>query len=84
MMTSSPSYLLMKPQTLAAIHLVRAWREATKHPLYFSLDAGPNLHLLYPEDIIAEVREFIANDLGQYCEGETFLGDWVGEGPEEL
>ena len=50
MMTSSPSYLLMRPNTIKLIELVRDFRQNTKLPLYFSLDAGPNLHLLYPHN----------------------------------
>lgn len=84
MMCSNPSYVLMQPQTLAIIARVREWREETGHPLYFTLDAGPNVHLLYPGEIVAEVRGFIEEDLKQYCENEYFIQDWVGEGPEEL
>jgi diphosphomevalonate decarboxylase len=83
MMASQPSYTLMRPASLSIIEKVRAWREATGHPLFFTLDAGPNVHLLYPEDIIHDVRAFIESDLKQHCEGGWYIQDWVGEGPEE-
>jgi diphosphomevalonate decarboxylase len=84
MMASNPSYILMRPNTLKMIELLRAYREDTKHPIYFSLDAGPNLHLLYPEDIVHEVRPFIDSELAPLCEKNIYIPDWVGKGPEQL
>jgi len=83
MMTSEPSYILMRPNTLQMIEKVRAYRQETKHPLYFSLDAGPNLHLLYPDAIKREVKEFIQSDLVQFCEDGEVIDDQVGMGPIE-
>lgn len=84
MMCSNPSYLLLQPDSIAIIDKVRAYREETKHPVYFTLDAGPNVHLLYPGDIVHEVRAFVADQLAQHCENGYCIQDWVGEGPEEL
>lgn len=84
MMCSNPSYMLLEPGTVALIQKIRAWRADTKHPVYFSLDAGPNIHLLYPGDIVAEVRGWIEEDLKEHCADGWFIQDWVGEGPEEL
>lgn len=80
MMTSSPSFTLLHPNTLKIIELVRAWRTIMKLPLYFSLDAGPNPHLLYPENIENEVHDFIQNELLQYCENKQYIRDKVGMG----
>ena len=60
------------------------YRQRTGHHLFFSLDAGPNLHLLYPDDVKVEVQSFIANELNQYCEGGEWIKDQVGNGPLEL
>jgi diphosphomevalonate decarboxylase len=84
MMSSNPSYILMQPNTLKIIELVRAYRQETKHPVYFSLDAGPNIHLLYPENVMPDVRVFVEEELAPLCEGNQYIGDWAGEGPEEL
>jgi diphosphomevalonate decarboxylase len=81
MMSSNPSFMLLKPNTLEMIERLRQYREETKHPVYFSLDAGPNLHVLYPEDIISDVRGFIEEELKPLCEDETYLQDWAGDGP---
>ena len=84
MMCSNPSYLLMHPGTVAIIEKVRAYRADTGHPVYFTLDAGPNVHLLYPGDIIHDVRAFIEDSLKMHCENGHVQEDWVGEGPEEM
>jgi len=84
MMASNPSYLLLHPNSLAIIEKVREYRAATGHPVYFTLDAGPNVHLLYPGDIVHEVRAFIERDLEEYCDEGYVQFDWVGEGPEEM
>ena len=48
MMTSDPSYILMTPNTLDIIQRIRDFRERTQLPVCFTLDAGPNVHVLYP------------------------------------
>jgi diphosphomevalonate decarboxylase len=80
MMTSSPSFTLLKPNTLRMIEILRGWREATKLPAYFSLDAGPNLHLLYPDFIKNEVNALITNELQPLCEDGMVIFDNVGQG----
>ena len=84
MMCSNPSYTLMRPNTLAILEKIRAYRAETGHPVYFTMDAGPNVHLLYPGEIIHEVRAFIEEELKDLCEDGYVQQDWVGEGPEEL
>jgi diphosphomevalonate decarboxylase len=84
MMTSNPSYLLMHANSLKIIEKIREYRRETKNQLYFTLDAGPNVHLLYPTDIVVEARDFIENELRPLCEGGYIINDWVGEGPEEI
>ena len=84
MMSSNPGYLLLHPNTLAIIERVREYRAATGHPVYFTLDAGPNVHLIYPGEIVHEVRAFIERDLEEYCDEGYVQLDWVGEGPEEM
>ena len=84
MMTSNPPYILMKPNSLTLIEKIRSFREDTKHPLYFSLDAGPNLHLLYPDEIKDTAKAFIKNELLPYCEQDQWIEDRVGEGPLQI
>jgi diphosphomevalonate decarboxylase len=84
MMTSHPSYLLMRGATTEIIHAVRAFREVHDVPVYFTLDAGPNVHLLYPEAYASQVERWINSDLLGYCTGQKVIFDRVGRGPERL
>ena len=84
MMASKPSYMLIEPATVEMIKRIRAYRKDTGHPVYFSLDAGPNIHLLYPQEVIHEVRPWVDQELAPLCEENAYLPDFVGEGPEEI
>ncbi len=84
MMTSNPSYILMKPNTLHAIEKLRRFRKETGHPVYFTLDAGPNLHLLYPHASVDAVQTFIKSELASLCEKEHWIADQVGQGAREI
>jgi diphosphomevalonate decarboxylase len=79
MMTSPDAFMLMRPNTLSAIELVRDFREQTKIPLYFTLDAGPNLHLIYPDTVKAKVMTFITHELSPLT--SKIIEDGRGEGP---
>lgn len=84
MLSSRPPYLLMEPNTITAIRKVQAWRKESGHPLYFTLDAGPNLHLLYPNSIASEVKTFVRSELlGLTAQGK-YIADRMGHGPEQL
>ena len=84
MMCSNPSFILMKPNTLQIIEAVRNFRNETKIPLCFTLDAGPNVHLLYPENEAEKVESFIKNELVTYCNQGRWIADHVGNGPQKL
>lgn len=84
MMTSYPSYILLKPNTLTILDKVKTFRKETKLPLYFSLDAGPNPHLLYPDNIQAEVQAFIQAELISHCHNGQWIQDKVGNGPIQM
>ena len=77
MMTNSPWFTLLKPNTLKMIEILRGYREATKTPVFFSLDAGPNLHVLYPHAFENDVKMLITNELQQYCENKQVIYDRV-------
>lgn len=84
MMASDTPYILLKPNTLVLIDKVWDFRQSTGNPLYFSLDAGPNLHLFYPDAIRAQAEAFIQNELLPYCENGQWIADRVGKGPLQL
>ncbi|MCO5259785.1 MAG: diphosphomevalonate decarboxylase [Crocinitomicaceae bacterium] len=59
MMTSGDYYLLMKSGTIQIIEQLIEYRKETDLPICFTLDAGPNVHLLYPKSIEEKANEFI-------------------------
>ncbi len=84
MMSSNPSYLLMEPNTLQIIIEIQEFRKNTNIPVYFSLDAGPNVHVLYPDSVETEVKDFIKSKLLKYCKDREYIKDYMGSGPKEL
>lgn len=84
MMTSSPSYLLLKPESLRIIEKVRKLRSEKSIPFCFTIDAGPNIHLIYPGDNKNEIRDFIESELLLYCEQNYWIDDYMGPGPLEI
>jgi diphosphomevalonate decarboxylase len=79
MLTSPNPYTLLKPNSLAAIEILHDFRKETGLPVYFTLDAGPNLHLIYPESHKNKVLTFIGHELASLC--EDIIYDRNGEGP---
>ncbi|MBX2932383.1 MAG: hypothetical protein KF781_10615 [Chitinophagaceae bacterium] len=63
MMMSKDYYMLMKPETVFIIEQIFNFRSETKLPICFTLDAGPNIHVLYPEQIEQTVKSFIEQNL---------------------
>lgn len=54
MMTSSPPLLYWQPTTLAVMHAVVAWR-AEGLPACYTIDAGPNVHVICEQAYAAQV-----------------------------
>ena len=84
MLTSMPYYILMSPNTLKVIEAIWAYREETGSKLCFTLDAGANVHLLYPESEKQAVLELIKNKLFVYCQKGQYICDSVGLGAKRL
>jgi diphosphomevalonate decarboxylase len=84
MMTSNPSFLLMEPQTLSIINKIRDFRLQTGLPVCFTLDAGANVHFIYPDKDVKLVKSFIESELLPYCVQKQWIDDKVGLGPVRL
>lgn len=84
MLTSSPYFMLFKPNTVAAINEIWAYRKHTNSKLCFTLDAGANVHVLYPETETEQVQQFIQEKLSVYCQQEQYIHDKVGIGAKLL
>ena len=84
MMTSMPYFILMKPNTLHIINAIWKFRNETKTPVCFTLDAGANVHVLYPASVAKNVLQFIEHKLVGYCQKEQYICDQVGFGAQLL
>jgi len=80
MMTSSPSLLYWQPGTLEVLQAVRSWREDEGVPVYFTIDAGPNVHLICEAGTAAEVERRV----GALPAVGRVLTSGPGTGPEVL
>ena len=84
MMTSSPYFILMKPNTLKIIHKIWEFRAKTNSNICFTLDAGANVHVLFPENEKELVNNFIINELIQFCQENHYICDRIGIGAKLL
>ena len=58
-MTSKPSVLYWQPGTIALIHALRRWRAEGGPIGYFTMDAGPNVHVIARRHDAATLQEKI-------------------------
>ncbi len=80
MMTSTPYFILMKSNTLKIIEKIWAFRKQTNATICFTLDAGANVHVLYPENEKEQINNFIVNELIEHCQNNQYICDRIGSG----
>jgi len=84
MMTSVPYFILMKPNTLEVINKIWKFRQRTTSNVCFTLDAGANVHVLYPENEAEQVLKFIKNELVAHCQNGHYICDRIGFGAKQI
>lgn len=84
MMTSNPYFILMKPKTLEIINKIWEFRAQTDSNVCFTLDAGANVHLLFPVSEKETVGNFVEKELMQFCQNNHYICDQLGSGAKEL
>ncbi|KPE52135.1 diphosphomevalonate/mevalonate 3,5-bisphosphate decarboxylase family protein [Chryseobacterium indologenes] len=76
MMMSDPAFILMKTGTLEVINKIWDFRRETGLSLFFTLDAGANVHLLFPNDGSEEkIKIFIEEELLQHTQKNGVVKD---------
>ena len=80
MLTSNPYFILMKPNTLEIINSIWRYRSNTGSKVCFTLDAGANVHVLYPANESKNILQFIDNELSKFCQKNHYICDIVGLG----
>lgn len=83
MMTSMPYFILMKPNTLEIINRIWYFRQKTGLHVSFTLDAGANVHVLYPQNESQEILQFIKSELVGYCQNGHYICDQIGLGANQ-
>ncbi|MDT7832287.1 diphosphomevalonate decarboxylase [Flavobacteriaceae bacterium S356] len=84
MLTSDPYFILMKPNTLQIINEIWRYRKEQNSYICFTLDAGANVHVLYPEKEKEKVLQFIENQLSKYCQKNQYICDNTGFGARKI
>lgn len=84
MMNSRPSFILMEPNTLEAIKRIREFRNKTGSKVCFTLDAGPNVHILYPSSEKSAVKKFIEAEIKPLAQNGLIIHDQMGSGAKRL
>ena len=77
MMCSSPPFILMETGTLSIIKKIQKFRKEKNIPICFTLDAGANVHVLYPKKYKNECLDFIERKLKPFCVDGKYLKDQV-------
>ncbi|MBK3515762.1 diphosphomevalonate/mevalonate 3,5-bisphosphate decarboxylase family protein [Carboxylicivirga marina] len=77
MMSSTPAYTLMAPESLRVIKRIHKFRDHHHIPITFTLDAGPNVHLIYPGSQSKIVHPFIEEHLRPLCDNEEVIYDQI-------
>jgi diphosphomevalonate decarboxylase len=81
MMTSPESYMLLHPNTIKIIQEIIEYRKKTNIFVTFTLDAGPNVHVIYPNEEKIKVMTFINEKLKHFCHNQYYIDDKTGTGP---
>lgn len=84
MMTSDEGFMLMYPETVNIINRIQEIRKETGLDICFTLDAGPNIHLLFFEEQIEQVNKLIVEDLLKNIEQNMRINDFYGIGPVKI
>ena len=84
MLTSNPYFILMKPNTLEIIQKIWKYRSEKNSNICFTLDAGANVHVLFPENEKQNILQFIENELARFCYKNEYICDSVGLGAKKL
>ncbi len=80
MMTSNPHFMLFKGGSVSVIRKVMKLRSQGM-PISFTLDAGANVHLIYPQSFTQEAMDIIETEFVDFCQEGKYICDAIGQGP---
>ncbi len=82
-MSSGAGDILLEPASLELIQRIKNERKKGLS-IFFTIDAGPNIHLIYPESEKEKALDFIHNELNDICSEDNIIYDYCGKGPEKI
>lgn len=84
MMSSNPGYILLEPESIALIRSIQELRTQQKIPVCYTIDAGPNIHLLFPKKIESEISNWLNSEWRNYLTNNKIIKDQMGLGPVRI
>lgn len=76
-MSATPAVHYFGKETGAFLASLRQWRQDEQIPVYFTIDAGPNVHLILEQKYLEKLLKI----LQQRCPQHQLLVDRIGPGP---
>lgn len=75
MLSSADPFTLLRPNTLVAIEKLEYYQKKLGSWLTYTLDAGPNIHILYPMDKKDTVHSLLKKEFQYLCEDHMIIDD---------
>ena len=82
-MSSEGGEVLLQPQSIELINRIRLARKSGLK-VFFTIDAGPNIHLIYPESEKINTEKFIYQELHDICDKTKIIFDKSGKGATKI
>ena len=80
MLTSRPPLVYLNSDSIKLIHAILAWRDKDALPVYFTVDAGSNIHLLCE----SHLRDELLQRLGELEYVQQVIVNYPGPNPIQL
>lgn len=84
MMSSNPSFILLEPDSLRIIQGIRKFRKESGVPICFTIDAGPNIHVIFNKSNTEEFTNFLKDEFPDFLNPGKIIKDEIGDGPKKL
>ncbi len=84
MMSSPEPFILMKPETLRIITKIQEYRKENKIPFMFTLDAGANIHFIFPDEFTEQAESFLRENAQIYLSDNKIVRNKIGKGPKQI
>ncbi|MCC6816238.1 MAG: diphosphomevalonate decarboxylase [Saprospiraceae bacterium] len=84
MMSSSPGYLLLDSDSIKIIKSIQQFRADSKTMISYTIDAGPNIHVVFPKNAKSSIDQWIQSDWNDYLLDNRIIRDQIGNGPLKM